>query len=161
MIRIPLPTGSFTIGAAAGTLIVGLVFGRLGSVGRLPVATPTAAANALSSLGMLIFLAYAGTKAGLQFASAMGSSLGWKAALLGFLTTCAGAAAFLLAGRLHRIDWVQVSGQIAGAQTQPAILAFANTRTSFDTRVSLGYALVYPTAMVGKIVLAQALVLVG
>lgn len=161
MIQIPLPHGSFTIGAAAGTLIVGLIFGRLGNVGRLPVATPTAAANALSSLGMLIFLAYAGTKAGLQFVSAVSSSLGWKVALLGFITTCVGATTLLIAAKLHRTNWTQVAGQLAGAQTQPAILAFAHTRTSFDTRVSLGYALVYPTAMVGKILLAQALVLIG
>ena len=60
-----------------------------------------------------------------------------------------------LAGRLQRTDWVQLAGQLGGAQTQPALLAFANTRSSFDTRVSLGYALVYPAAMVGKIKAAK------
>lgn len=161
MIQIPLPHGSFTLGAAAGTLIVGLLFGRLGTIGHLAVSTPTAAANALSSFGMLVFLAYAGTRAGLQFTAAMRSAIGWKVALLGFVTTCVAALALLAAARLHRIDWTQAAGQLAGAQTQPAILAFANTRTGFDTRIPLGYALVYPTAMVAKILLAQALVLMG
>ncbi len=44
---------------------------------------------------------------------------------------------------------------IAGAQTQPAVLAFANERTGFDLRVGLGYALVYPAAMIAKIIIAQ------
>ena len=162
MVQIPLPTGSFTLGSAAGTLIAGLVFGRLGRIGRLPVSTPTAAAHSLSALGMLVFLAYAGTRAGVLFADALTSELGWRVAVLGFVITVVAAAALLAVGRLaHRTSWVQLSGQLAGAQTQPAVLAFANTRTGFDTRVSLGYALVYPAAMIGKILLAQVLVILG
>lgn len=162
MIQIPLPTGSFTLGSAAGTLIAGLVFGRLGRIGRLPISMPTAAAHSLSSLGMLIFLAYAGTRAGAQFTAAITSNLGWRVVLLGFVVTVVAAVVLLAIGRLiHRTNWVQLSGQLGGAQTQPAVLAFANTRTGFDTRVSLGYTLVYPAAMIGKILLAQLLVIVG
>ncbi|MFT3969107.1 MAG: TrkA C-terminal domain-containing protein [Micropruina sp.] len=161
MIPIPLPTGTFSLGSAAGTLLAGLVFARVGRVGRLPISMSTAAAHALSALGMLVFLAYAGTKAGLLFAEAVSSNLGWKVALLGFVVTIVAATGLLLAGRLRRTDWVQLAGQLGGAQTQPALLAFANTRSGFDNRVSLGYALVYPAAMVGKILLAQLLVLLG
>lgn len=49
----------------------------------------------------------------------------------------------------------QLSGLIAGSQTQPAVLAFANGRTNTDPRVSMGYALVYPVAMIGKIFAAM------
>jgi putative transport protein len=162
LIPIPLPSGTFTLGSAAGTLIVGLVFGRAGRLGRLPVAMSTAAAHALSSLGMLIFLAYAGTRAGLLFTDAVTSDLGWRVALLGFVVTVVAAVALLAVGRgIHKTNWVQIAGQLGGAQTQPAVLAFANTRTDFDTRVSLGYALVYPAAMIGKILLAQLIVMTG
>lgn len=162
MIQIPLPTGNFTLGSAAGTLIAGLVFGRLGRIGRLPISMPTAAAHSLSSLGMLVFLAYAGTRAGVQFTEAIASDLGWRVVLLGFLTTVTAAVVLLLSGRLiHKTSWVQLAGQLGGAQTQPAVLAFANNRTDHDTRVSLGYALVYPAAMIGKILLAQTMVIVG
>jgi putative transport protein len=51
-----------------------------------------------------------------------------------------------------------MAGIIAGAQTQPAVLALAQERTS-DQRVGLGYALVYPAAMILKILVAQVLVL--
>jgi putative transport protein len=161
MIPVPLPAGSFSLGSAAGTLIAGLVFGRVGRLGRVPIAMSTAAAHSLSALGMLVFLAYAGTRAGTLFAEAITSSMGWKIALLGFVITVVAAITLVVVGRFHRTDWVQLSGQLAGAQTQPAVLAFANTRTGFDTRVSLGYALVYPAAMVGKILLAQTLALLG
>lgn len=159
LIQIPLPSGSFTLGSAAGTLVVGLIFGRLARIGRLPVGMPSAASHAISSIGMLVFLAYAGTRAGAQLVDAVTSDLGWKIALLGFIITCAAALMLLIAGRLQKTDWVRLSGQLAGSQTQPAVMAFANTRTDFDNRVALGYALVYPAAMVGKILLTQALVL--
>lgn len=162
MIQIPLPSGHFTLGSAAGTLIAGLAFGRLGRIGRLPISMPTAAAHSLSSLGMLVFLAYAGTRAGILFSAAITSAMGWRILVLGFLITVAAAVALLAIGRLiHKTNWVQLAGQLGGAQTQPAVLAFANTRTGFDTRVSLGYALVYPAAMIGKILLAQILVILG
>lgn len=48
----------------------------------------------------------------------------------------------------------QLSGLLAGSQTQPAVLAFANGRTNSDPRVAMGYALVYPVAMIGKIFIA-------
>ena len=49
---------------------------------------------------------------------------------------------------------------MAGSQTQPAILAYANDTTRFDARVSLGYALVYPVAMVTKILVCQILTMI-
>jgi len=46
---------------------------------------------------------------------------------------------------------------MAGAHTQPAVLAFANGRTGYDSRVAQGYALVYPAALVAKILIAKVL----
>jgi putative transport protein len=117
------------------------------------------AAQSLSYFGMITFLAYAGTRAGERIAAAIGSDVGWKVAVLGFLITTPAALLLLLAGRLlHRMGGTEHAGMLAGAQTQPAILAFANDRTGFDTRVGLGYVLVYPIAMIAKIVIVQVLV---
>lgn len=157
-VSIPLPGGGFALGAAGGTLLTGLVFGRLGRVGPLVTGLPHSAASSLSSFGLLTFLAYAGTKAGNAFTSAITSGLGWRIALIGIVvTTLAAAAVIGLGTLLHRVDPTRLAGMLAGAQTQPAILAFANERTGFDTRVALGYALVYPAAMISKILLAQFL----
>jgi putative transport protein len=158
LVRVPLPGGGFAIGAAAGTLVTGLVMGRLGRVGPLVTATPRSAASALSTFGMLTFLAYAGTKAGGRFLAAAGSSLGWRIALTGFLLTSLVAGIVAIAGfRVHRLGATRLAGVLAGAQTQPGVLAMANERTGFDTRVALGYALVYPAAMIMKILAAQVI----
>jgi putative transport protein len=157
-VHVPLPGGGFEIGEAAGTLITGLIFGRLGRVGPLITGLPRTAASALSTFGMLAFLAYAGARGGQSFAEAITSSLGWKVAVIGAIATTTTAAALILVmSWLHRTEATQIAGVLGGAQTQPAVLAFANERTNYDNRVAIGYALVYPTAMVIKIVLAQLL----
>lgn len=55
----------------------------------------------------------------------------------------------------------KTSGILAGTQTQPAVLAFANNRTNTDPRVALGYALVYPAAMITTILITHALAVLG
>ncbi len=162
MVHIPLPGGGLALGAAAGTLLTGLVFGRLGRVGPVVTSMSHGAAQSLSYFGMITFLAYAGTRAGEQIVGAIASDLGWKVAVLGLVVTTGAAVLLLVAGRLiHRMGGTQQAGMLAGAQTQPAILAFANDRTGFDTRVSLGYVLVYPVAMIAKIVIVQVLAGLG
>ncbi|HRW17887.1 MAG TPA: TrkA C-terminal domain-containing protein, partial [Dermatophilaceae bacterium] len=159
LVHIPLPGGGFTLGAAAGTLLAGLVFGRLVRIGPIVVSMSTSSATSLSTFGMITFLAYAGSKAGQQFLGAVTSDLGWKVLVLGALVTTVAAVGLVLVGR--RViggGGAQLAGVLAGAQTQPAVLAFADERSGHDQRVGVGYALVYPAAMVAKILLAQLIV---
>ncbi|HYN29188.1 MAG TPA: TrkA C-terminal domain-containing protein [Dermatophilaceae bacterium] len=162
LVVVPFPGGGFAIGAAAGTLLTGLVFGRIGRLGPVVTSMSHGAAQSLSALGMVTFLAYAGVRAGQRFTEAVTSEAGWRIAVLGLVVTGLTAAILLLAGtRLHRLAGVEVAGTIAGAQTQPAILAFADDRTGFDPRVGVAYALVYPASMIAKIVLAQVVAGLG
>jgi putative transport protein len=157
LVTVPLPGGGFALGSAAGTLLVGLVFGRIGRVGPVVTSMPHGAASSLSTFGMITFLAYAGTAAGSRFADAVTSELGWKVAVLGLVLTSAAALALLLAARAAGSPPRQTAGVLGGAQTQPAVLAYANEQTGADLRVGIGYALVYPAAMIAKILLAQVL----
>lgn len=158
LVEIPVPGGGFALGEAAGTLVVGLIFGRLGRIGPVVLSMPHSAATTLSTFGMLTFLAYAGSRAGGGFVSALSSDLGWKVLLLGFILTSISAGLIAVLGaRVLRIDRTELAGMIGGANTQPSALAFANERTNFDQRVGVGYALVYPAAMVAKILIAQIL----
>ncbi len=78
--------------------------------------------------------------------------------LLGVVITSLLALGLYMTMRaIFKIGGTQLSGMLAGAQTQPAVLAFANTRTGADPRVALGYALVYPAAMIGKSLVATVL----
>jgi putative transport protein len=158
LVHLPLPGGGITVGAAMGTLVVGLVFGRLGRVGPVITSMSHGAAQSLSTLGMVTFLAYAGVRAGGTITEALGSDAGWRVLVLGLVLTVAGAGLLLVGLHvLRRMPWLETAGAVGGAQTQPAILAYVNERTGHDTRVGVAYALVYPAAMITKIVVAQVL----
>lgn len=160
-ISIPGLGGGFQIGAAAGTLLVGLVFGRLGRVGPVVISMSHNAASTLSQFGLLIFLAWAGVQAGGQFLVAVRSDLGIRIFVLGVVVTLLSCGGMLAVGRLVRgVGPARQAGLIAGTQTQPAALAFASDRTGHDVRVGLGYATVYPAAMIAKILIAHVIVMV-
>ena len=153
------PSGEyFSIGSAAGTLIVGLVFGRLGRIGPLVTALPFTACQVLSEFGLLVFLAQAGANAGGQIANAFTSGDWIRIFILGFvITTILAVGTYVIMRWIFKMGGTQLPGFLGGLQTQPAVLAFANGRTNSDPRVALGYALIYPVAMVGKIFVAQIL----
>ena len=157
--KILTPTGAtFSIGSAAGTLIVGLIFGKIGRIKSFVTAMPFTATAVLSELGLLIFLAQAGTRAGGQIANAFTGGDWWKILVTGFvITTIVGLGLYASMRWIVKMGGTRLSGLLGGAQTQPAILAFANERTGSDPRVALGYAMVYPVAMIVKIFIAQVL----
>lgn len=158
-IRIPIPGGEFSIGFAAGALILGLILGRIGRIGPFVTSLPHTAATVLAELGLLIFLAFAGIKAGSLILSAIASGEVLRLLLLGVVvTSIAMFGVYLLMRHLFRVGGTRLSGVVAGAQTNPAVVGFVNIRTGYDVRVALGYALVYPAAMVVKILLAQVIV---
>lgn len=151
------PSGEyFTIGSAAGTLLVGLIFGRVGRIGPFPTALPYTASQVLAEFGLLVFLAQAGYKAGGQIMKAFTSGAWLGILLVGMaVTLTVGFGLYFVMRYAFKMGGTRLSGLLAGAQTQPAVLAYANNRTNFDPRVALGYSLVYPLAMVGKILIAQ------
>lgn len=155
---IPLPGGgSFSLGFAGGPLVVGLALGRIGRTGPLVWTLPHAAGMTLRQVGLVLFLAGIGTRAGWAFAEAVrqGGVLGVLG--LGVLVTLAVSWLTLVIGhRVLRLPASVVVGMIAGIQTQPADLAFACERTRNEIPAA-GYAAVYPVATIAKIVLAQLL----
>ena len=142
--------------------LVGLVLGRLQRSGRVVWTLPHQAAEVLTQLGLLLFLAYAGGRAGSAFLAALGSPVGLKIIGVGAVISAVHAVALVLVStKVLGVGGPRLAGFVSGSQTQPAILAFANSTSHHDERVALGYALVYPVAMVTKIVVAQILTIVG
>ncbi len=157
--KIPIPGGGhFSLGAAAGVLIVGIIMGKIGRIGPVITALPHSANAVLGEIGLLMFLAQAGTNAGGQIAYAFSGGDWWKILLLGMMmTTILALGMYFFMRRIFKIGGTKLSGMLGGMQTQPAVLAFANDRTGADPRVALGYALVYPVAMIGKILVAHVI----
>ncbi|MEW6280832.1 MAG: TrkA C-terminal domain-containing protein [Candidatus Eremiobacterota bacterium] len=153
---LPLPTGG-TLGVAGGTLIAGLLLGRLGRSGRFVWAMSLEANLTLRHVGLVLFLACVGLTAGGEFVGAMRSE-GWKLLLGGAAVTLASVAVLAVGGRLWlRENLVPLLGMMAGTHTQPAALAYAESLARSEG-VGIGYASVFPVAMLGKILLATLLV---
>ena len=158
LLALPLPGGAkISLGVAGGPLLVGLIVGRLQRTGPVLWSLPHSVSSTLGQFGMLCFLATAGSSAGAALADALASDLGPRLLVAGAVVTVLTAVGLLVGARFMRTFGPTLAGVMAGTQTQPAVLAYANDVTKADPRVNLGYALVYPVAMIVKVVLAPIL----
>jgi len=161
MIPIPLPGGvTLRLGIAGGTLVTALVFGALGRTGPIIWEMPYSANLTLRQIGLVLFLAGIGTRAGYAFFSTLHQGDGWLVLAVGAGLTCITALVTLWVGyKLMHIPMGMMVGVLAGLQTQPAVLGFA-LEQSGNELPNIGYATVYPVAMIVKILLAQILLIV-
>nr|NLD40234.1 transporter [Actinomycetales bacterium] len=158
MVSIPLPGGAeFSLGPAAGPLVVGMVLGALHRNGPLTWDLPQGANLTIRQIGLLLFLATVGLANGQAFASqaftATGAAVGAHAAVV----VAVSAVAFFLGARLLGLSAQRTAGAFAGLVGQPAILDYALTRSS-DERIEAGYAALFALGIIVKIVLVQVIV---
>jgi putative transport protein len=158
-IEVPLPGGGvLALGIGGGPLIAGLVLGTVSRTGPITWQVPHAANLTIRQLGILMFLGGVGVNSGATFADSVATGTGAKLAVGAVVVSLLTAAsAGFLVRRLNR-DGVEGAGQLAGFQTQPAVLAFAMDRSNGDERVDAGYALLFPLAIVVKLVVVQFLI---
>jgi putative transport protein len=158
MIPVPLPNGtSLKLGYAGGPLIVALILGKIGRTGRINWVVPASANFSLRQIGLLLFLAGVGTRAGWEFLHTLRSN-GLPTLLAGAGLTLSVTVATLFFGhKVLKMPFDFVTGVMSGIQTQPACLAFAAGQAKND-KPNVGYAAVYPAATISKIILAQLLV---
>ncbi len=153
---VPVPV---RLGVAGGPLIAAILLSRLGRVGPIVWYMPDNANIALRELGIVLFLACVGLKAGEHFIEVISGSDGllWMASAI-VITLLP----LLLVGALARLIWKQnfmnICGLLAGSMTDPPALAFANMTAGSDAP-ALAYAAVYPFTMLLRIVVAQLIVL--
>jgi putative transport protein len=147
------------LGLAGGPLIVALVLGRVGHIGRLAVHMPANVNLAFREFGISLFFAAVGLEAGGMFFATVFSPVGIEWLLTG---VCVTVIPLLLIGTLARLVWrmnfVDLSGLLAGSTTNPPALAFATARAGSDAP-TVSYATVYPLTMILRIVCAQVLAL--
>ncbi len=158
-VSVPVGGGEFSLGSAGGPLVVGLVLGALGRTGPFVWQPSYTAGVTLRQFGMVLFLAGIGLRAGPAFSSAIVEPSALLAIAAGAAVTTTALAVFLVGGvRMLRLPPQTLVGVLAGMQTQPAVLAYASGELEDERALSLGYASVYPLAMIAKIAIAQVLV---
>jgi putative transport protein len=155
---LPLPGGgTFTLGFAGGPLIAGLLLGRLQRSGPITWGMPFSVNLTLRQVGLVLFLAGIGTKAGDGFVGTVEHG-GWLLMAVGAGITAVTTLFVLIGGsRFLRLSHPSVMGLMSGIQTQPACLAYANEHGGADAP-NVWYASVYPVSMISKIILVQLLV---
>lgn len=152
----PMP---LKLGIAGGPLIIAILIGRYGYKVHLVTYTTTSANMMLREIGLVLFLASVGIKAGAGFVQTVVAGDGLKYVWTGFLIT---AIPILIIGTIarlkYKLNYFTLIGMIAGTYTDPPALAYANSTCSKDAP-AVGYSTVYPLAMFLRILVAQVIIL--
>lgn len=148
------------LGLAGGPLIVSILIGGFGHKVKLVTYTTMSANLMLREVGLVLFLASVGIKAGGNFVQTVVEGDGLLYVGIGFLITF---LPLLIIGMIarwrHKINYFTLMGLIAGSNTDPPALAYANQISGNDAP-AVGYSTVYPLAMFLRILTAQLLILV-
>lgn len=152
----PMP---LKLGIAGGPLIIAILIGRYGYKVHLVTYTTTSANMMLREIGLVLFLASVGIKAGEGFVQTVVAGDGLKYVWTGFLIT---VIPILIIGTLarlkYKLNYFTLIGMVAGTYTDPPALAYANSTCSKDAP-AVGYSTVYPLAMFLRILAAQVIIL--
>lgn len=147
------------LGLAGGPLIIAILIGRFGYKFKLVTYTTTSANMMLREIGLVLFLASVGIKAGAGFWETVIQGDGLKYVYTGFLITI---IPILIIGTIARLrfkfNYFTIMGMIAGSYTDPPALAYANSSCSKEAP-AVGYSTVYPLTMFLRIFTAQMIVL--
>lgn len=153
--NMPMPV---RLGLAGGPLIAAIVLSRIGRIGTLLWYMPLNANLALRELGITLFLACAGLKAGEHFFQVLFTTQGLQWIACGAVITLVPLLLAAWVGRFFmKLNFINLCGLLSGSMTDPPALAFANAINNSDAP-SVAYATVYPLTMVVRILVAQLLV---
>ena len=153
---IPVP---IKLGIAGGPLIIAILIGRFGYKAHLVTYTTTSANMMLREIGLVLFLASVGIKAGDGFVETIVQGDGIKYVYTGFLITIIPILIVGTIARLkYKLNYFTIMGMIAGTYTDPPALAYANATCSKEAP-AISYSTVYPLSMFLRIFTAQIIVL--
>ncbi len=146
------------LGLAGGPLVVALILARIGSFGKLYWFMPPSANLALREIGIVLFLAVVGWKAGGNFVNTLLSNEGLSWIFYGALITFIPLIITAVVARIYgKLNYLSLCGLLAGSMTDPPALAFANAIKENNGAAALSYATVYPLVMFCRIILPQIL----
>ena len=162
--QIPIPFPGVDVpvklGLAGGPLFVAILVGAFGHRYRINTYVSTSANLMLREVGLILFLSSVGIQAGASFWRTLMAGDGVHYVWMGFLITVVPILICGLIGRWKlKLNYFTLMGLIAGANTDPPALAFANT-TAGNNAPAVGYSTVYLPAMFLRILVAQLILLI-
>ena len=157
--QLPIPIPGIDIpvklGLAGGPLVVAILIGAFGYRYKINTYTSTSANMLLREVGLILFLSSVGIQAGANFVSTVLNGDGIHYIWMGFLITIVPILIMGVIGRKKmKLNYFTLMGLIAGSNTDPPALAFANA-TAGNNAPAVGYSTVYPLSMFLRILMAQ------
>ena len=168
--NIPIPVSGvptpMKLGLAGGPLVMAILLSRFGSTwtfNTLHWDIPTAGLSALREIGITLFLSIVGINAGASgFWQTLTQGPGFSWMCWGTLVTFIPLIVVgILAYKISKVNYLVLSGMLAGSYTDPPALAFANGLHSNPEASSLGYATVYPVTMFLRILSPQIMIIIA
>ena len=148
------------LGLAGGPLVVAILIGRFGHKLKLVTYTTMSANLMLREIGIVLFLASVGIEAGEHFVQTVVHGDGLLYVGYGFLITVIPLLIIGAVARLYfKVNYFTLMGLIAGSNTDPPALAYANQVVSGNDAASVGYSTVYPLSMFLRILAGQLILL--
>lgn len=156
--RVPFVPQSVTLGIAGGPLIVAILLGHYGARYHITTYTTMSANLMIREIGISLFMAAVGLSSGQSFVSSIAGG-GWRWIFYGAaITLIPIAAVIFLARRIFKVNFLDISGLIAGGMTSPPVLAFVGESYG-AAHTAISYATVYPLTMFLRVLAAQVVVL--
>ncbi|MBQ8502305.1 MAG: putative transporter [Bacteroides sp.] len=147
------------LGLAGGPLVVAILIGRFGHKMHLVTYTTMSANLMLREIGIVLFLASVGIEAGEHFVQTVVEGNGLLYVGYGFLITVLPLLIIGMIARFYcKVNYFTLMGLIAGSNTDPPALAYAN-QTSGNDAPAVGYSTVYPLTMFLRIIAGQMILL--
>jgi len=154
--EIPMGAGSFKLGYAGGPLIVGLILGSLKRTGPIVWTLPYSANVTLQQIGLILLLSAIGVRSGNAFIESFSMQAVWVFVASAVISLVTAMAMLFIGYKIVKLPFGILMGMVSN---QPAILDFATARTN-NKIPEYGYAMMFPIALISKIIIAQILFLV-
>ncbi|MDQ2178989.1 putative transporter [Marinifilum sp. D714] len=156
-IHIPGLPAPAKLGLAGGPLLIALILGHKGRIGKMDFYITPSANLFIRELGIALFLACVGLSSGKYFVETLLNE-GYIWMLYGMAITFVPLIIFAIIARIMKLNYLSICGLLSGSMTDPPALEFANSIAPVQAQ-STAYATVYPLVMFLRVLLAQVLVL--
>ncbi len=148
--------GSFSLTTTGGCLLVALVFGHFGRMGKIKLMPPAATLKVFRELGLMLFLIGAGIAGGAKFVECFEAIYFLYGALMTIVPMIIG---FIFAKFVLRLNLLNTLGSITGGMTStPALGTLIQVSGTED--VGASYAATYPIALISVVLCSQILIMI-
>ncbi len=160
MIKIPLSSQglagtTFALTTTGGCLLMALIFGHFGRIGKITIMPPATTLKVFRELGLVLFLMGAGIAGGAKFIEYFDLMYFVYGIIMTILPLIIG---FIFAKYVLKLSLLNNLGSITGGMTStPALGTLINVAGTED--VAAAYAATYPIALISVVIVSQFIII--